>query len=249
MKFFRHSMRNLVAAIIAAVIFVITQPLHAAAFDSDALDFRSAFIKGPVDPDESVILQGEFRTTSSTGVGDFKSVSIQLSLPTVSDGQFKGNSSFYGLDISTSEQYMSNLETKLRALAGNQSITLPIAKLDPIKPKESGGFSFEIDIVRIVVNSGLVINPDGSFSTSISFLPAGDLPASFKVGELKPNINYGLFIGAYDPGGILSFVDFRVNAIRMSAAFGARPNTKVYTLTGDLSLDSNGNRVVSHKEK
>lgn len=59
-------------------------------------------------------------------------------------------------------------------------------------------------------------------------------------------INYGLFIGAFDPESrfnFLNFVDFRKNARTMAAAFAARPNTIAYTLTGDLSLKSNGEAV------
>ncbi len=58
--------------------------------------------------------------------------------------------------------------------------------------------------------------------------------------------NYGLFIGAYDPRfrwDLLNIVDFSRNAGTMATAFAARPNTKAYVLTGDLSLDSNGNQV------
>jgi len=56
----------------------------------------------------------------------------------------------------------------------------------------------------------------------------------------KPPTNYGLFIGAYDPGtSFQNDANFNIAAQRLASAFDARPNSVSYTLLGDLSK-SNG---------
>ena len=176
-----------IAYFLLAVVLANPQIAYAA-FNSNHLDFQYVYVDGTVDHDDSVILTGVFHNKSSARLGDFTSAYIQLTLPTVSGGQLNDDTSFYQLDATTTQQYRVNLESKLRSLAGGQSVSLPIAKFDQVRPHESGGLVFDIGIVRLVVSGGIVVNPDGSFSTSISFIPAKTLPVFFTVScKLNPS--------------------------------------------------------------